>query len=73
MVLWNTLYTDAVQKHLKADGYKVKDGDTERVSPLQHRHINVLGRYSFMLAESVAKGRLRPLNFYDDDSLVALM
>jgi TnpA family transposase len=73
VVLWNTLYTDAVQKQLKADGYKVKDGDTERVSPLQHRHINVLGRYSFMLAESVAKGQLRPLNFYDDDSLVALM
>lgn len=24
----------------------VKDDDTERVSPLQHKHINVLGRYS---------------------------
>ena len=73
VVLWNTLYTEAVQKQLKEDGYDIKDNDVERVSPLQHRHINVLGRYSFMLAESVAKGQLRPLNFYDDDSLVALM
>jgi TnpA family transposase len=72
VVLWNTLYTEAVQKQLKEDGYEIKDNDVERVSPLQHRHINVLGRY-FMLAESVAKGQLRPLNFYDDDSLVALM
>jgi TnpA family transposase len=73
VVLWNTLYTEAVQKQLKEDGYEIKDNDVERVSPLQHRHINVLGRYSFMLAESAAKAQLRPLNFYDDDSLVALM
>ena len=65
VVLWNTLYTEAVQKQLEADGYSVKDADTERISPLQHRHINVLGRYSFILAESVAGGKLRPLSVFN--------
>ena len=65
VVLWNTLYTEAVQKQLEADGYSVKDADTERISPLQHGHINVLGRYSFILAESVAGGKLRPLSVFN--------
>jgi hypothetical protein len=32
-----------------------------------HReHINVLGRYSFALAEGIAQGELRPLRHSDD-------
>ena len=37
-----------------------------RVSPLAHRHINLLGRYAFTLPEAVARGQLRPLR--DPDS-----
>jgi hypothetical protein len=66
VLLWNTLYAEAVHEQLKIDGYKINADDTERVSPLQHGHINVLGRYSFMLAESVAQGKLRPLNIHED-------
>jgi len=73
VVLWNTIYTEAVQGQLKADGTKVSDEDISHVSPLHHSHINVLGRYSFMLAESVARGQLRPLNLYDEENMVALM
>lgn len=72
VVLWNTLYTEAGQEHLKTGGSEVKDEDIEHISPLQYRHINVLGRYSFTLADSVAKGQLRPLNNYSEDSLMAL-
>ena len=32
-----------------------------RLSPLGHEHINMLGRYSFSIPESVARGELRPL------------
>ncbi|EJK0341723.1 hypothetical protein NKL29_004538 [Shigella sonnei] len=32
-----------------------------RLSPLCHGHINMLGHYSFTLAELVTKGHLRPL------------
>ena len=37
------------------------DVDLARVSPLSHSHINVLGRYSFELDESLAGVGLRPL------------
>lgn len=29
--------------------------------PLEHKHINFLGKYSFALADPVARGELRPL------------
>ena len=33
-----------------------------RLSPLGHEHINLLGRYTFALAEPLARGALRPLH-----------
>lgn len=36
--------------------------DKARLSPLASKHINILGHYSFTLAENVTKGKLRPLN-----------
>lgn len=62
VVLWNTVYIEAVLKQLAAEGYPVKPEDMARLSPLPHSHLNVLGRYAFLLAERVAKGQLRPLN-----------
>jgi TnpA family transposase len=67
VVLWNTIYTEAALNQLEFDGYSVKKHDIPHVSPLQYKHINVMGRYSFAMAESVAKGKLRPLNIQDDD------
>ena len=32
-----------------------------RQLPLLHEHINMLGRYSFSVPDSVARGELRPL------------
>ncbi|MBK8184614.1 MAG: hypothetical protein IPK63_17755 [Candidatus Competibacteraceae bacterium] len=42
-------------------GRMVRDEDGARLSPLIHGHIHVLGRYSFLIPESVATGELRPL------------
>lgn len=39
---------------------EIRQEEDERLSPLVHEHINVLGHYSFTLAESVLKGE-RPL------------
>jgi len=36
-------------------------GDT-LLSPLRFQHINMLGHYSFTLAEHIQKGEHRPLN-----------
>ncbi len=67
IVLWNTIYMEAILKQLRADGYPVKEEDVARLSPLLHEHINMLGRYSFLVPESVAKGELRPLRNPSDE------
>ena len=68
VILWNTLYIEAALEQLRAEGYEIRPEDVARLSPLQTHHLNVLGRYSFFLAEAVAKGGMRPLrNPHDDD------
>jgi Tn3 transposase DDE domain len=66
-VLWNTLYMDAALADLRRTGTEVKPEDVARLSPLGHEHINVLGRYSFALADGIAQGDLRPLRHPDED------
>jgi len=61
IVLWNGSYMEAALNQLRADGFEVKDEDVARLSPLLHEHINMLGRYSFLVLDAVAKGELRPL------------
>lgn len=61
VVLWNTLYMDAVLTQLRKEGYPVLDEDVARLSPFAHPHINMLGRYSFEVHDSVARGELRTL------------
>jgi hypothetical protein len=40
---------------------QVKAEDVARLSPLKHKHIHMLGRYQFMLAEQLKRGALRRL------------
>lgn len=61
IVLWNTLYIEAALAQLRREGSMARDEDAARLSPLIHGHIHVLGRYSFLMPESVAEGGLRPL------------
>lgn len=61
IVLWNTIYMEAVLNQLRAEDHPVRDEDVPRLSPLIHPHINMMGRYSFVLPEVVVKGELRPL------------
>ena len=61
IVLWNTIYMDAILTQLRKDGFAVKDEDVARLSPFGHDHINLLGRYSFAVPDSVARGELRPI------------
>jgi hypothetical protein len=59
--LWNTRYMNLALDSLRAEGIEIADEDVERLSPLRHEHINLLGRYHFTLAESVRQGEMRPL------------
>lgn len=61
IILWNTIYMDAALDQLRSEGVDVRDEDVARMSPLGHEHINMLGRYAFILPEVVARGELRPL------------
>lgn len=66
IVLWNTLYMDAVVAQLRNEGYEVLREDEARLSPFGHDHINMLGRYSFAVPEAVARGEMRPLRSAGD-------
>ncbi len=71
IVLWNTIYMDAALDKLRAEGFDVRAEDVARLSPLGFDHINMLGRYAFILPDLVARGELRPLRnpaIVDDES-----
>ncbi len=69
VVLWNTIYMRAALAHLELS-FEINAADEARLSPLLHGHINVLGHYTFTLAEQVMKGQLRPLNLPSHDILI---
>ena len=72
VVLWNTRYLDAALAQIRTSSGLVQPEDVERLSPLLLGHINVLGRYEFVLKESIRQGRLRPLRNPDElDHLAA--
>ena len=62
LILWNTIYMQAALGHLRHQSVVIHEEDEARLSPLVNGHVNMLGHYSFTLAEAVMKGKLRPLN-----------
>ncbi len=52
----------AALDHMRQQSMEIREEDEARLSPLVHGHINVLGHFSFTLAEQIMKGQLRPLN-----------
>ena len=52
---------DAALNQLRAEGFDVRAEDVARLSPLGFDHINMLGRYAFILPDQIARGELRPL------------
>ena len=68
IILWNTIYIQAALDQLRKEGFAVLDDDVARLSPLIHAHVNMLGRYSFAMPESVARGELRPLRDPKEDA-----
>lgn len=51
-----------------APSHEIREEDIARLSPLKHRNLNVLGRYSFT-ASIPAAGALRPLSDPDAPEL----
>ena len=61
IALWNATTMQAVVERLQAERHPVDPADLARVSPLAHRHINLLDSSAFTVPEAVANGELRPL------------
>ena len=62
VVLWNTVYMQDALDHLRQNDVPISDDDIDGLSPLRHEHMNVLGHYSFTLADTILAGEHRPLN-----------
>jgi len=61
LVLWTTRYMDVALAQMRAQGLEVRDEDVARLSPLGYSHVNLLGRYHFVLPDAIVRGELRPL------------
>ena len=70
IVLWNTRYMNAALEKLRAQGYPVLDEDVARLSPFVREHLNVVGKYSFLLPD-LGEGGFRELRDPDaeDDEI----
>lgn len=53
VVLWTTRYIEAAVAQLRAEGHGIRDEGVARLSPLKHKNLNVLGRYSFTASQPV--------------------
>jgi hypothetical protein len=71
VVLWTTRYIDAAVAQLRAEGHEIRDEDIARLSPLKHKNLNCLGRYSFTASQPVQGRRPQrdpdPADLDDDD------
>ena len=61
IALFNTRYLDRAVRYVQDRGKAVDEHDLERLSPLVREHIELHGRYSFILPDAVRAGDLRPL------------
>lgn len=70
VVLWNTRYVNAALDALRAQGYPVLQEDVARLSPFIREHLNVVGKYSFLLPD-LGEGGIRELRDPDmaDDEI----
>lgn len=66
VILWNTIYMDRALEDMRQRGMTILPEDVARLSPIGHEHVNVYGKYSFQLAESIQQGAFHPLRDLDE-------
>jgi len=54
-------YTQRILARMRRAGMAVRAEDVARLSPLGFDHLTILGRYQFVVPESVRRGDYRPL------------
>ena len=61
VVVWNTVYMQAVLDSLRAEGNAVEEDDVAHLSPARFEHVNPYGKYFFPLEEAQRRQGLRHL------------
>jgi hypothetical protein len=66
MILWNTVYRNAIPARLRANGRTVLDTGVSRLSPYMYAHVNVHGHYTFQSPAAGGRSALREVGRGDD-------
>ncbi len=61
IILWNTVYMQAIIEQLRNEGYQINDDDLRHLGPARHEHINPYGHYTFNVQQELQRKGLRPL------------
>src|SRR4051794_26392347 len=61
VVLWTTIYMQAITKQLRQEGYPIHEDDLRHLSPARYEHINPYGNYEFNVGVEFNREKLRPL------------
>ena len=61
VVIWNTVYMQAVLDQLRAEGYRVQEEDLAHLSPARFEHVNPYGKYAFPIDQALKRQGLRSL------------
>lgn len=61
IILWNTVYMQAIIEQLRQEGYHINDDDFKHLAPARHEHINPYGHYTFNVQQELQRKGLRPL------------
>src|SRR3954468_17188810 len=61
VVLWTTVYLQAIIKQLRKEGYPIQEDDLRHLSPARYEHINPYGNYEFNIEVALNRKELRPL------------
>lgn len=61
IMVWNTVYIQAVLNQLRNEGYDLNEEDIKHLSPARSEHINMYGKYYFNVEEGLKRKELREL------------
>jgi TnpA family transposase len=61
IIVWNTVYMQAVIDQLKQEGYVINESDLPHISPCRFEHINKHGKLTFNVNTTWRRDFLRPL------------
>ena len=61
IMVWNTVYIQAVLDQLRNEGYELNEDDIKHLSPARSEQINMYGKYYFNVEEGLKRKGLRDL------------